>query len=41
MRAAEKAAASGSLTSTALFEDFAIPVWTIHRLAKVLRRLAA
>jgi phosphate:Na+ symporter len=30
---------SSSLTATALFEDFTISVWTMHRLAKLLCRL--
>jgi phosphate:Na+ symporter len=41
MRDLEKSLGTNSLTATAVFEDFAIPVWTIHRLAKVLRRLPA
>ena len=34
-----QATLSASLSSTALFEDFAISAWTLHRLAKVLARL--
>ncbi len=30
---------ASSLTATALFEDFTIAVWTMHRLAKLLKRL--
>ena len=29
-----------SLTDTALFEDFSMAAWTIHRLAKILGRMA-
>jgi len=32
--------ASASLSATASFEDFAMAVWTLHRLAKLLARLA-
>jgi phosphate:Na+ symporter len=32
-------AASASLNATALFEDFSIAVWTLHRLAKLLARM--
>ena len=31
--------ASESLSATALFEDFSMAVWSIHRLAKLLTRL--
>ena len=31
--------ASASLNATALFEDFSIAVWTLHRLAKLLARM--
>lgn len=39
MKALQAKVSSPSLSSTALFEDFAIAVWTLHRLAKVLARL--
>jgi phosphate:Na+ symporter len=39
LRALERELFSKSLTSTALFEDFSMAAWTIHRLAKMLGRL--
>ncbi len=39
MKALQAQASSPALSSTALFEDFAIAVWTLHRLAKILARL--
>ena len=31
--------ASASLSTTALFEDFSIALWTLRRLAKLLARM--
>ncbi|CAN5637867.1 hypothetical protein BH09VER1_BH09VER1_15730 [soil metagenome] len=39
MEGLQKAADTSSLSETALYEDFSIAVWTLHRLAKILDRL--
>lgn len=39
MTALQSKIQTASLSATALFEDFTIAVWTMHRLAKLLRRL--
>lgn len=39
LRTLERELSSASLSATALFEDFSMAAWTIHRLAKVLGRL--
>ncbi len=39
LMAVQNELSSESLTDTALFEDFSMAAWTIHRLAKVLGRL--
>lgn len=39
LRRLKKELSSGSLSETALFEDFSMAAWTIHRLAKILKRL--
>lgn len=41
MKGLEKSLSGGSLADTALFEDFSIAAWTLHRLAKLLVRLPA
>lgn len=39
MSSLQQQADSTSLSATALYEDFSIAVWTLHRLAKILGRL--
>ena len=35
----QQASANSTLEATAIFEDFTIAAWTIHRLAKLLARM--